>query len=67
MDEILTREWAAARLDRGHGHFSYAVVLKDDASEIVIKTDTNRELAEHLVRIHNAFLHVAQVSGGSGI
>ncbi|MHA2428624.1 MAG: hypothetical protein ACXADB_11430 [Candidatus Hermodarchaeia archaeon] len=73
--EILSQEWAVGAMDRGHGHYSYAVIVKEPdpadrlenetdeemlerlrhyrPPQLIVKCGAIKELAEHIVEIHN--------------
>lgn len=49
--------WAVGFMDRGHGHGSFAVILKDDEmadpEENFCLKCQDRGMAEHIVKLHN--------------
>ena len=51
LNGVLCAKWSLGAMDRGMGHYSYAVMTED--SEMVIECKTDRELAEHIIELHN--------------
>ena len=51
--EVLLPDWALAFRDRGMGHGDFGVVVKDKDDKLVLECPS-REVAEHIVEIHNA-------------
>ena len=57
---IMESEWAVGFKDRGHGHGDYAAIVKQTEKEleefavpILVCECHTRELAEHIVNLHN--------------
>lgn len=51
---MIDKFWYLGEYSRGHGHYSYAVILSTGAP--VVETKTDRNLAEHITEIHNTWL-----------
>lgn len=51
---MIESEWALGFNDRGMGHGDYGIIVKD-TEKLVIGT-IDRELAEHIINLHNKYL-----------
>lgn len=49
---MLDKTWALGFKDRGHGHGDFAVITLDTEEELVVKC-SSKELAEHIIKVHN--------------
>jgi len=47
---LCEQKWAVGANDRGHGHYSYAVITV--GGDMVVKCD-HLIIAEHIVKVHN--------------
>ena len=73
---MLDEKWGLGVNDRGHGHYSYAVVVEDlrdpgtafehHGPEVVTETGTDRKLAVHIVETHNKSLEGPPPCGTPG-
>jgi len=52
IKKFLDQEWAVGAMDRGHGHYSYGVIVKE-TEELIVKCGDFKELAENIVESHN--------------
>ena len=46
----LNSEWDLAALPRGHGHYSFGIMVKD--GKVLIEA-MDRDMAEHIIKVHN--------------
>ena len=51
LKDLLCTKWALGAMHRGMGHYSYAVLT--EAGAVVVECKIDKELAEHIVEIHN--------------
>ena len=62
---IIETRWTVGASDRGMGHYVFGVILDDgseDGSEPIFK-NISKQLAEHLVAIHNSNLTMKRKEG----
>lgn len=48
---MINKKWALGVQDRGHEHYSYAVMT--ESGELLLECGLDKELAEHIIDIHN--------------
>lgn len=56
LNYILKKEWSIGFKDQGLGHGTYGVLIAD--TNDVVFEDLEKEIAEHLIEIHNKSLKV---------
>lgn len=54
VKEIMSREWMLGYKDRGMGHGDFAVL--DSVTSFTVLECASRELAEHVIELHNKSL-----------
>jgi hypothetical protein len=52
IKDMISKKWALGFKDRGHGHGDFGIVVDEESGGMVVECP-NRELAEHIISIHN--------------
>lgn len=52
---MITKKWELGVNDRGHGHYSFAVMCED---KVLFELGVDREMAERVIMLHNRELDV---------